>query len=103
MLVVFSAIGKGDPTKPGRVVKITYEGMFPDGRVFDKNQSTKHPFSFRLGAGEVVRGMDTGVEGMRVGGCRELIIPPELGYVFRTICLSARAMFAIDAIRETGQ
>ena len=76
-----SAIGTGEPTKSGRVVKITYEGMFPDGRIFDKNLSTKAPFSFRLGAGSVVRGMDTGVAGMRVGGFRELIIPSELGYV----------------------
>jgi FKBP-type peptidyl-prolyl cis-trans isomerase len=53
--------------------------MFPNGRVFDKNEKISAPFTFRLGAGEVVRGLEQGLDGMLVGGCREIVIPPGLG------------------------
>jgi FKBP-type peptidyl-prolyl cis-trans isomerase len=72
-------IGKGDVPKGGAVVKITYEGMFPDGTVFDQKLKRKAPFTFRKGTGQVIVGMDKGIDGMRVGGAREILIPSHLG------------------------
>ena len=53
--------------------------MFTNGKVFDKNLKQSRPLVFRKGTGEVVRGLDLGLQGMRVGGCREIVVPPELG------------------------
>ena len=50
------------------------------GRKFDSSHDRREPFQFRLGAGQVIRGWDEGVAGMKVGGKRTLIIPPEMGY-----------------------
>ena len=72
-------VGTGKVPKLGAIVKVTYEGMFPDGKVFDKNLKVSKPLKFRKGNGEVVRGLDHGLEGMRVGGSREIVVPPELG------------------------
>ncbi len=72
-------IGKGNEPKLGSEVKITYEGMFPNGKIFDSSLKRTKPFKFRRGIGQVIRGLDLGLEGMRVGGSREIIIPPELG------------------------
>jgi FKBP-type peptidyl-prolyl cis-trans isomerase len=72
-------IGKGAEPKLGATVKITYEGSYPDGTVFDQRITRGKPFAFRLGTAQVIRGLDLGMEGMRVGGSREIIIPPELG------------------------
>jgi len=74
-------IGTGDQVRSGRKVSITYIGSFPDtGKVFDKNVNKKNPLIFRLGTGEVIKGLERGMEGMRVGGERTITIPPELGY-----------------------
>mmetsp|Transcript_16196 Transcript_16196/g.15543 ORF Transcript_16196/g.15543 Transcript_16196/m.15543 type:complete len:306 (+) Transcript_16196:32-949(+) len=73
-------IGKGAEPKLGSTVKITYEGSYPDGTVFDQKITRGKPFAFRLGTAQVIRGLDLGMEGMRVGGSREITIPPELGY-----------------------
>lgn len=72
-------IGKGAVPKLGSKIKITYEGSFPDGTIFDSRITRSKPFSFRLGTAQVIRGLDLGMEGMRVGGSREILIPPELG------------------------
>ena len=72
-------IGKGIEPKSGAKVKITYDGMYPDGRVFDSNQFRSKPFQFRKGTQQVIRGLDLGLEGLRVGGSREIVIPSELG------------------------
>lgn len=79
VVIVDHVIGKGKEPKLGAKVKITYEGMFPNGKIFDANLKRKKPFLFRLGTGDVVRGMDLGMQGMRVGGSREIMIPSELG------------------------
>ena len=72
-------IGGGAPAKKGRTCKIHYTlELASNGKEMDK--TGKKPFSFRLGLGEVVKGMDIGVEGMRVGGERVLAIPSALGY-----------------------
>jgi FKBP-type peptidyl-prolyl cis-trans isomerase len=80
IIVTDYIIGKGITPKPGAKVKITYQGLFPDGTVFDKNLKRTKPFIFRNGSGDVIRGLDLGIEGMRVGGSREVVIPSELGY-----------------------
>lgn len=74
-------IGRGIEPKLGGKIKILYEGSFPDGTVFDSRLKKSKPFVFRKGATEVIRGLDLGVEGMRVGGSREIIVPAALGYV----------------------
>lgn len=72
------AIGTGKQAKSGRRIKVHYVGKLVTGKVFDS--STKKPFAFRLGGGEVIRGWDIGCDGMLVGGKRRLTIPPEKAY-----------------------
>ncbi|HET6571389.1 MAG TPA: FKBP-type peptidyl-prolyl cis-trans isomerase [Solirubrobacterales bacterium] len=73
--------GSGAEAKSGDEVTVQYVGVgFKTGEEFDSSWSRNEPFSFTLGAGEVIPGWDQGVEGMKVGGRRELIIPPELAY-----------------------
>jgi FKBP-type peptidyl-prolyl cis-trans isomerase FkpA len=64
----------------GQMVTVHYTGRLTNGSVFDSSHSRNQPFSFGLGRGEVIRGWDEGVAGMRVGETRKLTIPPELGY-----------------------
>lgn len=72
--------GNGDSPKPGSVVILHYEGRLIDGEVFDSSYERGEPFSFTLGAGEVIRGWDEGVSYMKEGGKAQLIIPSHLGY-----------------------
>ena len=72
--------GTGDEAVPGMSVAVHYTGNLPDGTVFDSSRSGDKPFVFRLGMGEVIRGWDLGVAGMRVGGRRTLVIPAALAY-----------------------
>ena len=73
--------GTGAVVRVGRKVSINYVGKFTDtDKEFDKNLSKSHPLVFRLGTGEVIKGLDKGLEGMKVGGERVITIPPELGY-----------------------
>jgi peptidylprolyl isomerase len=73
--------GSGKTAKKGDEVTVHYVGVnFKDGEEFDASWDRGEPFTFSLGAGEVIAGWDQGVEGMKVGGRRELIIPPNLGY-----------------------
>jgi len=73
--------GSGEEAKSGDEVTVQYVGVgFKTGEEFDSSWSRSEPFSFTLGGGEVIPGWDQGVEGMKVGGRRELIIPPELAY-----------------------
>lgn len=74
------AVGKGRPVQRGRKVSILYCGRLKNGKQFDANQSRKKPFTFRLGIGDVIKGMDIGIEGMRVGSKRTISIPSQLGY-----------------------
>lgn len=72
--------GSGSEAAPGREVLVHYIGWLPNGKKFDSSRDSGQPFSFRLGAGMVIRGWDEGVAGMKVGGQRKLVIPPQLGY-----------------------
>ena len=77
-------MGDGDEAVAGKTVEVHYTGwLYVDGTRGDKFDSSVDrgtPFPFSLGAGQVIRGWDEGVAGMKVGGKRELIIPPDLGY-----------------------
>jgi len=72
-------VGSGRPCKKSDRVGMRYIGKLTDGKVFDANKSGK-PFSFKLGAGEVIKGWDIGIDGMAVGGERRIIIPAHLAY-----------------------
>ncbi len=73
--------GSGAEAKSGDEVTVQYVGVnYKNGKEFDSSWSRNEPFAFTLGAGEVIPGWDQGVEGMKIGGRRELIIPPELAY-----------------------
>src|SRR5438477_13141124 len=72
--------GTGDEAKAGQVVEVHYTGWLKDGTKFDSSKDRNKPFQFPLGAGRVIKGWDEGVAGMKVGGKRKLIIPPELAY-----------------------
>jgi peptidylprolyl isomerase/FKBP-type peptidyl-prolyl cis-trans isomerase FkpA len=71
--------GAGPEAVRGKTVEVHYTGWLTDGKQFDSSVGAS-PFSFRLGAGEVIEGWDRGVAGMKVGGKRKLTLPPELGY-----------------------
>src|SRR5450432_2735381 len=73
-------VGTGAVAKEGDRVRVHYTGWLTTGKKFDSSLDFGRPFTFPLGNGEVIRGWDEGIEGMKVGGKRQLRIPPELGY-----------------------
>lgn len=73
-------VGKGEPCKKGDKVKVQYTGTLLNGLEFDSSRKTNVPLEVTLGAGAVIQGWDDGLVGMRVGGRRKLVIPPDLGY-----------------------
>ena len=72
--------GDGQEAKSGDTVEVHYTGRLKDGTKFDSSLDRGQPFSFPLGKGRVIKGWDEGVAGMKVGGKRKLIIPPDLAY-----------------------
>ncbi len=72
--------GLGPFAKTGDHVKVHYTGWFTDGKKFDSSVDAHQPYDFTLGKGEVIKGWDEGVAGMKAGGKRQLRIPPELAY-----------------------
>jgi FKBP-type peptidyl-prolyl cis-trans isomerase len=72
--------GSGAEAKAGDTVSVHYVGTLDNGSKFDSSRDRGSPFSFSLGRGQVIKGWDVGVEGMRVGGVRKLTIPAEEGY-----------------------
>ncbi len=82
-----TVVGSGAVAQAGQNVRVHYTGWLHDpaaansrGRKFDSSKDRGQPFSFGLGQGQVIRGWDEGVQGMKVGGTRVLTIPPEMGY-----------------------
>ncbi|MFI8371636.1 FKBP-type peptidyl-prolyl cis-trans isomerase [Streptomyces sp. NPDC085466] len=74
-------VGTGPEAKPGMVLRVHYVGVtFASGREFDSSWDRGEPYKFALGGGKVIKGWDRGVRGMRVGGRREIVVPPRLGY-----------------------
>lgn len=73
-------IGTGDEAVSGKQVSVHYTGTLTDGSKFDSSLDRGQPFDFVLGAGQVIKGWDEGVAGMKIGGKRRLTVPPEMGY-----------------------
>jgi peptidylprolyl isomerase len=96
--------GSGPAAKVGDEVTVHYVGvLFDGGELFDSNWKGDKPFSFNLGKGEVIKGWDQGLPGMKVGGRRELIVPPELGYgsegIYPSIPPNATLVFLVELLR----
>src|SRR6266702_565399 len=72
--------GAGAAAAKGDAVEVHYTGWLTDGTKFDSSKDRGRPFGFTLGAGQVIKGWDQGVQGMKVGGVRKLMIPAELAY-----------------------
>ena len=96
-------VGNGDEAKPGDTVEVHYTGWLKNGTKFDSSKDRGRPFSFPLGAGRVIKGWDEGVAGMKVGGKRKLVIPPELGYGTRgagnSIPPDAQLTFEVELLK----
>ena len=97
--------GSGDSAETGMSVSVHYTGKLEDGTVFDSSIPRGQPFTFTLGAGQVIKGWDLGVEGMKLGEKRSLVIPPHLGYGIRgagaTIPPNATLIFDIELLEVT--
>ena len=96
-------VGDGATATSGKTVSVQYVGVsLLNGRQFDASWDTGEPFSFPLGQGQVIAGWDEGVEGMKVGGRRQLLIPPDLAYGADgsppTIGPNEPLMFVVDLI-----
>ncbi len=72
--------GKGAEAVSGKTVSVHYTGWLTNGTKFDSSVDRGQPFKFKLGSGQVIKGWDEGVKGMKVGGKRKLTIPPDMGY-----------------------
>ncbi len=95
-------VGQGREAHAGEMVTVHYTGTLVDGTKFDSSKDRNAPFSFPLGAGRVIKGWDEGVEGMKIGGTRKLVIPPQLGYGARgagaTIPPNATLIFIVELL-----
>lgn len=80
LLIEDQQLGTGAEAKAGQRVSVHYTGWLTDGKKFDSSKDRGTPFQFKLGAGQVIKGWDQGVAGMKVGGKRKLTIPSDLGY-----------------------
>ena len=104
-------VGEGEDAVNGMTVEMHYTGwLWENGqrsKKFDSSRDGNQPFSFPLGAGRVIKGWDEGILGMKVGGKRELIIPPELGYGARgagsLIPPNATLNFEVEFLRVAGK
>lgn len=99
-------VGKGKEAKSGMKVTVHYTGWLTDGKKFDSSKDHGQPFSFTLGAHQVIEGWDKGVAGMKEGGKRRLTIPPTLGYGDRgagdAIPPNATLIFEVELLTVEG-
>ena len=97
-----SVEGEGAEAAAGQMVSVHYTGWLENGTKFDSSKDRNEPFKFALGAGQVIRGWDEGVQGMKVGGSRKLTIPAELGYGARgaggVIPANATLIFEVELL-----
>src|SRR5262245_64486613 len=77
---VDEVVGQGDAPSKGKKVRVHYTGRLTNGKRFDSSVDRGRPFEFTIGVGQVIKGWDEGVMSMNVGGKRQLMIPPDLGY-----------------------
>ena len=98
-------VGSGAEAKAGQKVSVNYRGTLENGKEFDSSYG-RGPFSFPLGGGRVIQGWDEGVAGMKVGGKRKLVIPPDLGYGSRgaggVIPANATLIFEVELLAVGG-
>ncbi|AZQ70701.1 FKBP-type peptidyl-prolyl cis-trans isomerase [Streptomyces luteoverticillatus] len=96
-------VGGGPEAQPGRVVRIHYVGVtFESGKEFDASWDRGEPFKFAVGGGRAIKGLDRGLRGMKVGGRREITVPPRLGYgkqsPSRLIPAGSTLVFVVDLL-----
>jgi FKBP-type peptidyl-prolyl cis-trans isomerase len=98
-----TVVGTGKEATSGTLITVHYTGTLTNGNKFDSSLDRNQPFSFKLGAGEVIQGWDQGFTGMKEGGKRRLIIPPEMGYGVRgaggAIPPNATLIFDVELIK----
>jgi FKBP-type peptidyl-prolyl cis-trans isomerase FkpA len=107
MKIEDKSVGSGAEAVAGQNVTVHYTGWLSDagqrGKKFDSSKDRGDPFVFPLGAGHVIKGWDQGVQGMKVGGTRELTIPPEMGYGARgaggVIPPNATLIFEVELLK----
>ncbi|MFE7338632.1 FKBP-type peptidyl-prolyl cis-trans isomerase [Streptomyces griseus] len=100
-------VGDGPEAQAGRVVRIHYVGVtFASGREFDSSWQQGQPFKFAVGGGRVIKGLDRGIRGMAVGGRREIVVPPRLGYGKQSpsslIPANSTLVFVVDLLTVVG-
>lgn len=95
-------VGEGDPVEKYDIVTVNYTGWLKDGTKFDSSLNPgRTPFRFTVGAGQVIKGWDEGIPGMKIGGKRKLTIPPNMGYGNRdmgTIPANSTLIFEVDLL-----
>jgi hypothetical protein len=100
-------VGKGEAAAPGDKISVHYVGTLMDGSEFDSSRKRGKPFDFVLGKGQVIKGWDQGVAGMKVGGKRKLVIPPSLAYGARgsppVIPPNSALQFEVELVAITGK
>lgn len=95
-------VGEGAEATKGKTVEVLYTGWLEDRKKFDSSLDPSHPFTFRIGIDDVIQGWHQGIAGMRVGGKRRLVVPPELGYgkqgVTRVVPPNATLVFEVELV-----